>query len=233
MFPLTVTRIFQDFLSLIYPNCCAACSDALVKGEELICSRCILELPQTYYHLDIENPLKRRLSGRFPIQFAWSYVKFSKSGNIQRLLHNLKYRNQPEIAIVLGKVFAQRIRESGVSFYFDIIIPVPLHKSRLRKRGYNQSAKFAQGLSQGFNIPWAENILIRKTQTETQTRKTKLKRWENVSAVFDLEDAFRVQGKHILLVDDVITTGATIEACAKVLTEGGCRIVSVISIAVA
>lgn len=229
-----VVNLARDFMSLLYPNCCSACSMALVKGENLICSRCLLEMPQTQYHLDPGNDLKRRLEGRIPVQYVLGFLRFTKNGRIQNLLHNLKYRHQPEIGVALGKLYAQRLKDSGLTGYFDLIIPVPLHKSRLRKRGYNQSAKFAEGLSQTLGIPVEENILFRKSKTETQTRKNKLKRWENVSEVFGVVGLpSAIAGKHILLTDDVITTGATIEACAEVLIRNGCGKISVACIAVA
>jgi ComF family protein len=223
--------IFRDFISLFYPDYCLGCSNSLVSGERLICTRCILQMPQTSYHLNQENPLKSRLSGRLPVLYALAFFKFSKSGRIQQVLHALKYKNHPDVGVLLGKVYGQRLKETGCRF--DLIVPVPLHPSRLRKRGYNQSGKFAEGLSEGLGIPYSEKVLGRTVKTVTQTNKTKLKRWENVSEVFRIMDGQLITRKHILLVDDVITTGATIEACGKVLTENGCCSISIASIAVA
>ena len=190
-------------------------------------------MPQTGFHLDRNNPLRARLAHRFPVDHGLAFLKFSKSGKVQHLLHALKYKNQPEIGQALGRVYGNRIKTSLSDSPFDVIIPVPLHKSKLRRRGYNQSTKFAEGLSESLNVPVVEDFLVRKTETQTQTRKSKLKRWENVSDVFDVTDPPQLVGKHILITDDVITTGATIEACSvALLNKLDCRI-SVACIAVA
>lgn len=233
MLKSTVANIFNDFISLFYPDYCIACSDSLIKGEQLVCTKCIMEMPQTQFHLDRNNPLRSRLSHRFPVDQGLAFLKFSKSGKVQQLLHSLKYKNQPEIGQALGRVYGNRIKSSISETPFDVIIPVPLHKSKLRRRGYNQSTKFAEGLSESLNIPVVENFLVRKKETQTQTRKSKLKRWENVSEVFEVENASQLEGKHILITDDVITTGATIEACGvALLNRLDCKI-SVACIAVA
>src|SRR5688572_24590769 len=176
-------ELLRDFVSLVYPNYCLACEDALVKGERLICTGCILQMPQTNYHLDDFNPLKTRLSTRIEIRYAMALFKFSKSGRVQSVLHALKYKNQPELGVLLGALYGDRLAAHYANA-FDLIIPVPLHQSRKRKRGYNQSATFAEGLSQTLKIPFSDALLIRNIKTETQTRKTKLNRWQNVSEVF-------------------------------------------------
>lgn len=229
--PSFLRTIVKDFISLFYPEFCLGCSNSLVRGEKLICTRCMLEMPQTNYHLRMDNPLKLRLSGRIPLRHALAFFRFTKRGRIQRILHALKYRNQPDIGVVLGRVYGKKLKDCG--YEFDLIVPVPLHRMRLRRRGYNQSEKFAEGLAEMLEIPAMKDVLIRLTKTETQTRKTKLKRWENVSSVFAVSNESSIRGRHVLLVDDVVTTGATLEACATVLVQSGCSDVSVASIAVA
>lgn len=224
-------EILFDFVSLFFPRHCLACADSLVKGENVICTSCMLEMPQTRYHCDPENPLQNRLSYRIPIKYAMALFKFSKSGRVQRLLHELKYRNHPEIATVIGKVYAEKMIEANLCDSFDMIIPVPLHPSRKRKRGYNQSAKFAEGLSEKLNIPFSDDLMIRKMKTETQTRKTKLNRWENMGGVFAVDAPKIFHAKRILLVDDVITTGSTLEACGHALLNEGCAELSIACIA--
>jgi ComF family protein len=157
--------------------------------------------------------------------------RFSKSGRVQHLLHELKYNDHPEIGIVLGRVYGDKLMTFGYAQDFEVIIPVPLHPSRLRKRGYNQSAKFAEGLSEKLAIPFSDQIMSRKLKTETQTRKSKLHRWENMDEVFKVDNPSEIEGKSILLVDDVITTGSTLEACALVLLKSGIKDVSVVCIA--
>lgn len=217
-------------MSLFFPNCCVACSDSLAKGEELVCTHCMLEMPQTSYHKEVDNELQVRLSNRFEVTNAAALFKFTKSSRVQHILHALKYKNRPEVGIMLGKVLGQKIADARI-MKPDIIIPVPLHPSRKRKRGYNQSAKFAEGLSVKLDIPFSDTIIARLVKTDTQTKKNKLNRWQNVSEVFHVKDPLTVKGKRILLVDDVITTGATIEACAYILKQNGCTEINIACIA--
>jgi ComF family protein len=224
--------IFGDFISLFFPKYCLGCDNALVKGENMICTLCMLEMPQTDYHKSSENPLSRRLSYRIPVKHAMALFKFSKNGRVQHLLHQLKYRNHPEIGVMLGQFYGDKMRtESGVTYDADLIVPIPLHPARKRKRGYNQSAKFAEGLSERLEIPFTDDLLERRIKTETQTRKTKLNRWENISGVFGLKVPDSIKGKKVLLVDDVITTGSTLEACSQVLLDQGCRELNIACIA--
>ena len=224
--------IFGDFISLFFPKYCLACDNALVKGESMICTVCMLEMPQTDYHRWRENPLRNRLSYRIPVKHAMALFKFSKSGRVQHLLHQLKYRNHPEIGVTLGRIYGEKMKnESELPTNVDLIIPIPLHPARKRKRGYNQSAKFAEGLSETLGIPFTDELLERRIKTETQTRKSKLNRWENISGVFGLKNRVLLEGKKILLVDDVITTGSTVEACSQVLIDQGCPLLSIACIA--
>ena len=178
-----------------------------------------------------DNPVKDRLVGRLPLRYAFAFLKFKKMGHVQRLLHELKYNHHPEIGVKLGKVLGKELKTRGLDAAFDLIVPVPLHNSRKRKRGYNQSAKFAEGLSHALGVPWDESISIRKTKTATQTNRSRGQRWENVKDVFSLSAATALKGSRILLVDDVITTGATLEACGRHLIDSGCRELSIACIA--
>lgn len=228
-----LVEILQDFLSLFFPHYCLGCHGALLKGEELICTTCMLEMPQTNFHLDRENTLFKRLSVRIPLRHGIALFRFTKNGRVQGVLHALKYKNQPEAGITLGKLYGEKLAAAGLLHAFDLIIPIPLHRARRRKRGYNQSAKFAEGLSEKLGIPFSDAAVLRKIKTDTQTRKSKLNRWENVKEVFEVSDPALVRNRRVLLVDDVVTTGATVEACGQVLLEAGCRELSVACIAVA
>jgi ComF family protein len=230
---ITVAEIFNDFVSLVYPHYCLACKTGLAKGEDVICSKCILELPRTHYHADPHNPVFRRLDGRILVQHAFSFFHFRKGGKVQQLLHELKYNNHPEIGVTLGRVYADELLRCGFSNQFDVIIPIPLHASKRRRRGYNQSEEFAKGLSEILKAPCLIHPVERIVQTDTQTRKSKLMRWRNVSEVFRVNDIQAVSGIRILLVDDVITTGATVEACGRTLLEAGCSSLSIASMAYA
>lgn len=225
------TEIVTDFISLFFPRYCRGCSEALVRGEELICTKCILEMPRSNYHLDKTNPFFTRINGRIPVKYVMTLFKFVKGSRVQQILHALKYQNQPEIGKLLGRVYGNDLASSGYANEFDLILPVPIHASRRRKRGYNQSDEFGKGLSEMLNIPCSDSILERKSKTETQTKKTKLQRWENVSEVFAIKKAAEIQNKKILLVDDVVTTGATLEACGRVLVDSGCKELSIACIA--
>jgi ComF family protein len=227
----TMRELVLDFFSLFFPSYCFGCNRALLKGEDTLCTFCLMDLPKTNYHLMEENPIKNRLSGRLPVKHVWAYLKFRKMGMVQHLLHQLKYNNHPEVGVKLGRAYGYELLKAGYQNEFDLVVPVPLHRSRRQKRGYNQSAKFAEGLCEVFQIPFDDSISVRKVATDTQTKKTKLQRWENVESVFDLQDSTKISGKRILLVDDVITTGATIEACGQHLISKGCAELSVACLA--
>jgi len=215
--------LFSDFISLFYPNYCYGCKGTLVKGEDTLCTRCLFDLPKTNYHLGDTNPIKEKLSGRLHLDYALAFLKFRKEGIVQHLLHELKYNNHPEVGVRLGRQYGKELKENNIDS-FDVIVPVPLHESRKRKRGYNQSSKFAEGLSESLGVSWDESISLRTSSTTTQTKKTKAERWNNVKDVFAVRNADSIKNKRILLVDDVITTGATIEACGRHLLDQGCTL---------
>ena len=159
----------------------------------------------------------------------FAFLIFKKEGIVQKLLHELKYSNNPEIGVLLGRMYGSKLRQDGVTF--DAVLAIPLHKSKQKLRGYNQSEEFAKGLAEGLNIPLNTSVLKRKEFTETQTKKSKYERWENVSEIFEVKNPEAIQHKHILLVDDVITTGATLEACVHALKKVEGVKVSVASLA--
>ena len=225
------TEILSDFLYLFFPNCCRGCEESLVKGEKIICTRCMLDLPKSNYHRERENPFYLKFQGRLPVMFVMTFFKFVKSGKVQHLLHSLKYKNHPEIGVELGRVYAADLISENYKDKFDVIVPVPLHPSKKRKRGYNQSEEFGKGLAEILEIPCTEKFLKRIKSTATQTRKSRLNRWENVSDVFEVAEKDELQGKRILLVDDVVTTGATLEACGMKLLAAGCAEISIACIA--
>lgn len=188
-------------------------------------------MPQTGYHLQPDNPIARLFWGRIPIHTAASYYFFKKSGKVQQLLHELKYGNQPEIGEEIGELYGPELLKAPLFSDADLIIPVPLHAERLASRGYNQSETFANGLARGMRNSAANDLLIRNIHTESQTRKGRFARWQNVHEAYSIVRPERLLNKHILLVDDVITTGATIEACAKRLFQSGVAKITIASIA--
>lgn len=221
----------RDFVSLFFPRPCLACGESLLKGEEAVCTLCLLELPETDHHRHVDNELLKRLSYRIPLRYGMACYHFRKNGRIQRLLHELKYRNHPEIGTRLGRVYGEKLADAGMDNDFDVIVPVPLHASRFRKRGYNQSAKFGEGLADMLHIPCTDAAMARLQKTDTQTKKSRLSRWENIANVFTVTIPERVRDQSVLLVDDVITTGSTLEACASALLAAGVRELSVACIA--
>ncbi|MGC3948249.1 MAG: phosphoribosyltransferase family protein [Chryseolinea sp.] len=223
-------EVFSDFVSLFFPRPCLACGESLMKGEDTICTSCLLELPETDHHCHEQNPLLNRLSYRMPIRYGMAFYRFTKNGRIQHLLHQLKYKDQPEIGVRLGLAYGDKLRTVGI-YDFDLVVPVPLHISRLRKRGYNQAAKFGEGLSSRLMIPQADNALIRLHKTATQTKKSRVTRWENIAEAFQIAIPEMVMDRSILLVDDVITTGSTLEACVQALLTARPRDISVACIA--
>lgn len=224
--------LWADFLTLIFPESCLACGEPLGKQEHLVCLSCQLAMPQTQFHLQpTDNPLAKRFWGKVPLQHAFAYYRFSKHSRIQRLLHQLKYRNQPEIGELLGYWYGLQLARDGFTEHFDMIIPVPLHPAKQRKRGYNQADYIAAGISKGLGVPALPTALTRLVNTQTQTRKHRFERYENVKGVFATHNANLLRGQRILIVDDVITTGSTLETCAALVLDCGCESVSVASLA--
>lgn len=211
--------MLKDSISLVFPMLCAACTNSLYKGEEHICTKCLYELPKTNYHLNPDNPVARLLWGRVDAHKATSYFQFVKGGKVKELIHQFKYKGQKEVGVTVGKHFAHELKETAWLDKIDAIVPVPLHAAKLKKRGYNQSEYFAKGISEVSKIPVINDALVRVTATETQTRRSRYLRWKNVESIFKIKDTQLIKGKSILLVDDVITTGATVEACAQRMLE--------------
>jgi ComF family protein len=223
-------RLLKDFISLFYPEVCITCGEGLAEKEEFICTSCFYKLPKTDYHNHPQNPLYKVFYGRAEIQAAAAYCYFTKGNMVQDLVHEIKYNGKKELGVCFGKWYGADLKNVSPFSELDYIIPVPLHPKKLKRRGYNQSACFAEGLSQAMNVAVLQNGLKRIKDTETQTNKSRFSRWENVKDVFAVENAGQLRHKHVLVVDDIITTGATVEACIHVLKEAGVKSVSVASI---
>lgn len=212
-----VYRHLSDFVSLFFPEVCAACGVSLVSQESVLCSGCVFHLPYTNFHHDKDNRVAQQFWGRIPFRHCGAYLYFSKGSKVQNLMHQLKYNNRPEVGYKLGEMYGRDLKETSMLKKTDLIIPVPLHPARQRKRGYNQSDYFAQGLSTQLGCPMSTSSLKRTFFTETQTKKSRYVRYENMKDVFVVKEPHLLEGKHVLLVDDIITTGATIESCANAL----------------
>lgn len=208
-----------DFVSLLFPQLCPACGESLVTGEHIICTDCLYSLPMTNFHQQPDNIVAQQFWGKLPLQGAYSLYYFAKGGKIQNLMHHFKYKGMLQIGNVLGEIAGRQLRENPAFASAEVIVPVPLHKSRLRQRGYNQSTCFAQGLATKLNAVVDDINLIRTHATQTQTHKGRFMRFENMQEVFRVTDAEKLKGKHVLLVDDVMTTGSTLEACGQELLK--------------
>jgi ComF family protein len=225
--------MLRDLLSLFYPNVCAACGKSLFRHEQHLCNNCYIHLPRSNFHKARGNPVERIFWGRVPLLAAGSYYLFNKGTRVQRLLHQLKYKGKQEAGETVGKWYGKELASVKEFSEADLIVPGPLHPRRLQQRGYNQSLCFAKGLSEELKIPVQENILKRKQFTSTQTKKGKFSRWENMEEMFECDPGQSLTSKHILLVDDVVTTGATLEACYHALSKNGEVYISIVTIAYA
>ena len=230
---ITGRTYWHDFVNLLFPRCCEACKSALVGNEQIICTECRSTLPR----VDSDSAAKAAVSEKFvgyqEVKGVVSFLAFTKKGKVQNLLHALKYKNKPEVGVLLGKMMALESTEKNVFPVADLIVSVPLHKKRRRERGYNQSDAFAEGLSEVTEIPWSGSALARVRYTKSQTGKTKTERQENVKDIFEIPEPQQIRGKRIILVDDVLTTGATLESCLNVLLAAGSDSIYIMTIAAA
>lgn len=228
---VAIKRVWNDLLDLFYPNPCSTCAIPLVGNEEVICTKCRLSLPRSNSHL-IEIPsLANKFAGKVLVKSVYTFLKFEKAGKVQRLLHQLKYNNRPDVGQTLGRLYGQELRMAQVDEQLDLLLPIPLHSRKLAQRGYNQSDTIAQGLSETLAVDWSATILKRSKFTSTQTRKTRMERFENVSGIFEVTDPEQIKGKRIGIVDDVVTTGSTLESAIIELLQNGAKEVSVITLA--
>ena len=225
--------LWDDFISLLFPRLCYACGDHLLRNESLICTGCYVSIPRTNYHLQNENPVAQLFWGRCMVEKAAAFSLYTRGSRIRNLIHKLKYSGIKEIGYELGRIYAVQLKASGFTADIDMIIPVPLHPSKKRIRGFNQSEYISAGVSAVTELPVDTDSLIRILQSATQTNRTRYERWSNVEGIFRVSDAGAIRGKHILLVDDVITTGSTIESCVNELLKIEDVKVSVIAIACA
>nr|WP_068888289.1 ComF family protein [Pedobacter panaciterrae] len=228
-----VKKLFQDLAALLFPNLCSGCGTDIYHGEAFLCSKCLFTIPYTDYHLHPDNKVAKQFWGRIPFNMAMALLYFKKGGKVQNIIHSLKYRNQTGLGVKLGEMIGDRLSLASGYMDIDLIIPVPLHKKRKSSRGYNQSELIANGISSALNVSVNSDSLIRTTITDTQTKKGRYMRFENMKTVFSVKNRENLTGKHILLVDDVITTGATIEACAIELHKCGIKKLSIAAVAFA
>jgi ComF family protein len=224
---------FKHFLDIIYPRACEACGEALLGGENLICMNCLIDLPRTNSHIQQLDNISNRFWGKIPVADTLTFLKFSKKGKVQKLLHELKYRNKPEVGKYLGNIYGIDLKIVGFDKKVDLLISVPLHPSKLIQRGYNQSDCIAQGLSEALNVPFEPNAVQKRMFTESQTKKSRIERFQNVENIFEVIEYEKIKNKRIAIVDDVLTTGSTLESLGITLLNAEAKEISIITIAAA
>ena len=230
---MKIKEIINHFLGLFYPEICAVCSQNLVSGEKIICLSCLQKIPRTQLHLEKDNVIEKRFWGKAKIERATAFYYFTKKSNFQKILHQLKYKENKEIGVVMGKYAAAELVESEDFTHFDYLIPVPLHPKKLQQRGYNQAFCIAQGLAEILQAEIDTENLVRVIENPTQTKKSVYERWENTKGIFAVKNPQLLDNKRILLIDDVLTTGSTIIACIEAIHEVCNAKVSVFALAVA
>lgn len=223
--------MLKKLLNIFFPKICLGCSNLLLEQENSICIECRHNFPHTNHHLSLENEASKKFNGRLPIEFAFSMLYYHKKGIVQQLIHNLKYNNHQEIGTILGEWYSDELKKIEHIKTVNYIIPVPLHKKRLKERGYNQVSTFCDTLSKEINVPVKNNILYRNEYAITQSKKKLIERNLVSKNTFECNFTEEHIGKHFLLIDDVLTTGATLEACGKAILQIPNAKISIITIA--
>ncbi|MFL1012491.1 ComF family protein [Flavisericum labens] len=225
--------MLKSVVNLFFPKVCFACNNLLNDNEQDICIDCRHDLPVTNFHFDDSEAIKKVLYGRAKIENGTALFRFEKQGKVQKLVHNLKYRGQENIGFFLGNWLGGELKTIEAYNDIDIVIPVPLHQKKLKKRGYNQVTKFGRQIATALNAEYKDDVLIKVTNTKSQTIKSRFSRWDSSNELFAINKPNSLKNKHILLVDDLITTGATMEACIAVLNKDQNLKISIATIAIA
>ena len=215
----TLNYLKNALLHMVYPHVCAGCGTDVLPPQSQLCVKCIHELPLTHFEKQSQNPVEKILAGRVPFRQATAQLYFNKQSVLQRLMHRFKYKENKELGLQLGMIMGYQMLESGRFNHLEALIPLPLHESKMKMRGYNQAEVLCNGISQIMQLPVFTSIVKRNVNTASQTRKSRADRWQNMAGKFDIVNNTELQNKQILLVDDVVTTGATLEACANALLK--------------
>lgn len=215
---LSVNDIKDSFLHLLFPHVCTGCGNDILTKESELCMRCIAAMPETNFEIHTNNPVEKLFWGRLPIVGATAQFYFTKESLMQHLMHQFKYKRNKELGLQLGRIMGEQIKRSG-RFNAEALIPLPLFPGKEKRRGYNQATILCNGISEMMEIPVLENVIFRPSHTETQTKKGRIERWKNMEGKFILSNPEAIRNKHVLLVDDVVTTGATLEACGNELLK--------------
>jgi len=214
---LRLKEIKESLLHVVFPHVCDGCGSDLLNIESRLCIRCLASLPETNFEIHPNNPVEKDFWGRLPIISGSAHLYFTKESLVQHLMHQLKYRGNKDLGVQLGRIMGNVLKSSNRFNEIDALIPLPLFPSKEKKRGYNQAKVLCDGIAEIMNLPVLSNVIIRPQHTETQTKKGRIERWKNIEGKFKLIDPLAIQTKHLLLIDDVVTTGATLEACGNEL----------------
>ncbi|RZJ30560.1 MAG: ComF family protein [Flavobacterium sp.] len=223
--------MFTNLISLFFPEVCCGCHEFLLVSEHVICAICRHDIPLTKHHLSADNEAAAKFYGKLPTEFVATMCYFHKKGIVQEMIHKLKYKGHEEIGSAIGYWYGEDLKSVDIIRSVDEIIPVPLHKKRLKERGYNQVTSFANALSDSLGIPLNDKLLVRNVYSKTQTRKDRLGRSANSQSVFDVNFSEADHNKHFLIVDDVLTTGATLESCGRAIRKIPGAKISIVCIA--
>jgi ComF family protein len=226
-----ITKAIGAISHLLYPSICFGCKKNEIETNEWLCIQCLSTLPFTGFENTRNNPVEQLFWGRTPIEIASSCFFYVEKTPIQRLIHEVKYKEQQQLGRWLGQMIGRQLQTIFQMKKVDLMLPMPLHPKKQQQRGYNQAVLLCEGIRATTACDFSEQVLIRNTNTQTQTKKTRMERWNNVNEVFAITDAQQIMNKHIVLIDDVITTGASTEACAAILLKEGACAVSICSLA--
>ncbi|HEX4373235.1 MAG TPA: phosphoribosyltransferase family protein [Puia sp.] len=216
---LVAKNIINSFSHLFFPHVCAGCGSDVINHSQLLCLDCLHDLPFTNFESFPNNPIEKIFWGRINVMSAASLLYFTKNSSLQNIIHQFKYKGKKEIGFYFGKMMGNALMNSKRFENIDAIIPLPLFISKEKRRGYNQATILCEGISDSMNVEVLKDAVIRSVETETQTKKNRIERWLNIDGKFELRNEKALLNKHVLLVDDIITTGATLEACAAVLNN--------------
>lgn len=210
-----IKNIASALLDMLFPRICPVCDTVLTSHEKHICTRCLIDIPITRFHTEKFNPMEQLFAGKILIERASGFFFYEKGNPYANIIHDIKYRNQPQLGRFVARIYAKQLASCNYFDDIDYIIPVPLHSRKLRKRGYNQSEAIAQGFADVFNIPVLTDVIIATRNHESQTAKGIYERWLNTQGIFEAQNTLPIEGKHVLIVDDVVTTGATLLSAAS------------------